>query len=83
MVHGETEGERPDSETLEFEFNFRKQMPGEKDILVLDKAIVFDVRCAIHPRMKMTHLSNSVAPPAVSASEDKVDRLIDHLDRAD
>ncbi len=42
------------SETPGFEFNYRKQMPGEKDILVLDKAIVFEVRCAIHPRMNMT-----------------------------
>ena len=42
------------SETPEFEFDFRKQMPGEKDILVLDEALVFEVRCAIHPRMKMT-----------------------------
>jgi len=42
------------SETAGFEFNFRKQMPGEEDILVFDKAIVIDVRCAIHPRMKMT-----------------------------
>ncbi len=42
------------SDTPGFEFDFRKQMPGEKDILVLDKAIVFDVKCAIHPRMKVT-----------------------------
>ncbi len=42
------------SETPGFEFNYRKQMPGEEDILVLDKAIVFEVRCAIHPRMNMT-----------------------------
>ncbi len=42
------------SETAGFEFNFRQQMPGEKDILVLEKAIVFDVICAIHPRMKVT-----------------------------
>ena len=42
------------SETPGFEFNFRQQMPGEEDILVFDKAIVIDVRCAIHPRMKMT-----------------------------
>ncbi len=41
------------SDTPGFEFDFRKQMPGEKDILVLDKAIVFDVKCAIHPRMEM------------------------------
>ncbi len=42
------------SETPGFEFDFRKQMPGENDTLVLDKAIVFDVKCAIHPRMKVT-----------------------------
>ena len=42
------------SDTPGIEFDFRKQMPGEKDVLVLDKAVVFDVKCAIHPRMKMT-----------------------------
>ena len=42
------------SDTPGIEFDFRKQMPGDKDILVLDKAVVFDVKCAIHPRMKMT-----------------------------
>ncbi len=42
------------SETPGFEFDFRKQMPGDNDILVLDKAIVIDIRCAIHPRMRMT-----------------------------
>ena len=42
------------SETPGFEFNFRQQMPGEKDILVLDKTIVFDVKCAIQPRMIVT-----------------------------
>ena len=41
------------SETPGFEFNFRKQLPGDQDTLVLDKAIVIDVRCAIHPRMKV------------------------------
>ncbi len=42
------------SDTPGIEFDFRKQMPGDKDILVLGKAVVFDVKCAIHPRMKMT-----------------------------
>ncbi len=42
------------SDTPGIEFDFRKQMPGDKDVLVLDKAVVFDVKCAIHPRMKMT-----------------------------
>jgi plastocyanin len=42
------------SETPGIEFDFHKQMPGEQDTLVLGKAGVFDVRCAIHPRMKMT-----------------------------
>ncbi|MEE9588695.1 MAG: plastocyanin/azurin family copper-binding protein [Hyphomicrobiaceae bacterium] len=42
------------SDTPGFEFDFRKQMPGKKDVLELDKAIVFDVKCAIHPRMKVT-----------------------------
>ncbi len=42
------------SETPGFEFDFRKQMPGEKDTLVIEKEGVFEVRCAIHPRMKLT-----------------------------
>jgi plastocyanin len=42
------------SETPGFEFDFHKQMPGEKDTLVLDKAGEFEIRCAIHPRMRMT-----------------------------
>ncbi len=42
------------SETPGFEFNIRKQMPGDKDTIKLDKRGKFEVRCVIHPRMKMT-----------------------------
>ena len=42
------------SETPGFEFNVRKQMPGDEDTIKLDKRGKFEVRCAIHPRMKMT-----------------------------
>ena len=42
------------SKTPGFEFNVRKQMPGDKDTIKLDKRGKFEVRCAIHPRMKMT-----------------------------
>jgi plastocyanin len=41
------------SDTPGFEFDFHKQMPGKTDILVLDKPGEFEVRCAIHPRMRM------------------------------
>ncbi len=42
------------SKTPGFEFNVRKQMPGDEDTIKLDKRGKFEVRCAIHPRMKMT-----------------------------
>lgn len=42
------------SETPGFEFNVRKQMPGDKHSIRLDKRGKFEIRCAIHPRMKMT-----------------------------
>ncbi len=42
------------SETPGFEFSVRKQMPGDKDSIRLDKRGNFEVRCIIHPRMKMT-----------------------------
>ncbi|MEH6405529.1 MAG: cupredoxin domain-containing protein [Sneathiella sp.] len=42
------------SETLGFEFNIRKQMPGDKHEMTLDKLGNFVVGCVIHPRMKMT-----------------------------
>jgi plastocyanin len=48
------------SETPGFEFEFRKQMPGESDVLTLEKAGEFEVSCAIHPRMKLRIV---VTPP--------------------
>ncbi len=42
------------SETPGFEFNVRKQMPGDNYSLRLDKRGTFDIRCVIHPRMKIT-----------------------------
>ena len=42
------------SETPGFEFNVRKQMPGETHRMTLEKSGTFDIRCVIHPRMKMT-----------------------------
>jgi len=42
------------SETLGFEFNIRKLMPGEKHEMKLSKRGKFVVGCVIHPRMKMT-----------------------------
>jgi len=41
------------SETPGFEFNIRKQMPGESDSITLDKVGEIEVRCAIHPRMRL------------------------------
>ncbi len=41
------------SDTEGHEFNIRKQLPGDRDILELLTAGVFVVECAIHPRMKM------------------------------
>ncbi len=42
------------SDTAGFEFDLRKQMPGDEYRLVLKKRGTFKVRCVIHPRMKMT-----------------------------
>ena len=42
------------SKTPGFEFSVRKQMPGDKDAIKLDKRGKFEVRCVIHPRMMMT-----------------------------
>ncbi len=42
------------SDTAGFEFDVRKQMPGDEKRLVLEKRGTFKVRCVIHPRMKMT-----------------------------
>ena len=42
------------SETPGFEFNVRKQMPGDEDSIKLDMRGKFEIRCVIHPRMKMT-----------------------------
>jgi len=37
-----------------FEFDVRKQMPGGKYSMKLDKRGRFQIDCVIHPRMKMT-----------------------------
>lgn len=42
------------SETQGFEFDVRKQMPGAKHRMTLEKRGSFEIRCVIHPRMKMT-----------------------------
>lgn len=42
------------SETPGFEFDVRKQMPGDKHRMKLEKSGTFEIRCVIHPRMKMT-----------------------------
>lgn len=42
------------SETPGHEFNVRKQMPGDKYTLKLKKRGSFEIRCVIHPRMRMT-----------------------------
>ncbi len=42
------------SETKGFEFNIRKQKPGQEDKIVFEKRGSFVVKCVIHPRMKMT-----------------------------
>jgi plastocyanin len=41
------------SETPGFEFEIGKQQPGEDDVITLDEAGEFEVRCAIHPRMRL------------------------------
>jgi plastocyanin len=41
------------SETPGYEFNIRKQLPGDRDVITLDKAGEFVLHCAIHPRMEM------------------------------
>ena len=42
------------SKTPKFKFNVRKQMPGSKYSMKLNKRGTFEVLCVIHPRMKMT-----------------------------
>ncbi|MDP6872026.1 MAG: cupredoxin domain-containing protein [Alphaproteobacteria bacterium] len=42
------------SDTPGFEFDVRKQMPGDQHRLTLEKRGKFKIRCVIHPRMKMT-----------------------------
>lgn len=42
------------SESSGFEFDVRKQMPGDVHKVKLDKRGTFQIRCVIHPRMKMT-----------------------------
>ena len=41
------------SNTPGHEFDVRKQMPGDRHTITLDRKGVFEVRCAIHPRMRM------------------------------
>lgn len=41
------------SETPGHEFDIRKQMPGDRHTIELTKRGAFEVRCAIHPRMRM------------------------------
>ncbi len=41
------------SETPGFEFNVRKQMPGDEHSIKLDRRGTFELRCVIHPRMKL------------------------------
>jgi len=36
-----------------FRFNLKKQEPGAEDAIPFEKAGVAEVRCAIHPRMKL------------------------------
>ena len=42
------------SESKGYEFEVRKKMPGQNHVLKLTKPGSFEVRCVIHPRMKMT-----------------------------
>ncbi len=42
------------SESPGFGFDVRKQMPGDTYKLALEKSGTFEIRCVIHPRMKMT-----------------------------
>ena len=42
------------SDTPGFDFDVRKQMPGDKYALKLEKRGRFEIRCVIHPRMKIT-----------------------------
>ncbi len=42
------------SDTPGFQFTIGKQKPGDEDVIDLDKAGKFVIRCAIHPRMKLT-----------------------------
>jgi plastocyanin len=41
------------SESKGFEFDVRKQMPGDRHTMTLERKGTFEVRCAIHPRMRM------------------------------
>lgn len=42
------------SVTPNLEFEIRRQAPGEKSTIAFQKEGVVEVRCSIHPRMKMT-----------------------------
>ncbi|HEV8640592.1 MAG TPA: plastocyanin/azurin family copper-binding protein [Methylomirabilota bacterium] len=41
------------SPTPGLEFNIRSQQPGQSDVVSFSKPGVLEVRCAIHPKMKM------------------------------
>ena len=41
------------SETSGYEFDIRKQMPGDRHTITLKRKGEFEIRCAIHPRMRM------------------------------
>ncbi len=41
------------SKTPGHEFDVRKQMPGDSHTITLDRKGVFEIRCALHPRMRM------------------------------
>lgn len=54
FVNDDRYGHNLFSETSGFEFDVRKQMPGDTYRMALDKSGEFEIRCIIHPRMRMT-----------------------------
>lgn len=54
FVNDDRYGHNLFSETSGFEFDVRKQMPGDTYRMALDKSGEFEIRCVIHPRMRMT-----------------------------
>lgn len=41
------------SKSAGLEFNVKKQKPGDRDTISFDRAGIAEVRCAIHPKMKL------------------------------